>query len=200
MIFYVIDRCRRVEGIDQIILATSNDETDTKLTEYARSCGIHVFRGSLDNVQRRFFEAAVDNTLDVIIRVTGDNPLVSPELMEKLLKEWELSQAEYIAFKQCTYGTGAELFTLESFRHVINLHPTSYDKEHVTPPYYQRKELFATLFLDAPNELYGPDLCLSVDKEADFILMEKVYNKYSQDNYVLLKDVIQGVKDAKTLS
>jgi spore coat polysaccharide biosynthesis protein SpsF len=200
MIFYVIDRMKRVQGVDEIILATSDNPSDDTLASYAQECGIDAFRGSLNNVQKRFFDAAAEYCLDVVVRVTGDNPLISHELVDLLIQEWDRTLCDYIGFKECTLGTGAELFTFESFRTVVNQSETECQREHVTPYYYQTKNGFSVKYLCAPCSLYDADLRLTVDTQDDFFLMNKVYERYARNNYVNLEDVIQGVKDAKKSS
>lgn len=197
LIAHVIDRCARVGNVDDIILATSCETSDDILASYAREHGIGLYRGDLHDVQERFCMAAREYGLDLIIRVTGDNPLISPELMDMLIAARHASDRDYAAFRRCTYGTGAEIFTYESLMRARDISRTAYDREHVTPPYYQKKELFKTFFLDAPEELYAADLRLTVDTPADLCVLETLYRKYAQNEYVLLRDVIQGETDAK---
>jgi spore coat polysaccharide biosynthesis protein SpsF (cytidylyltransferase family) len=197
LIGHVIARCKRVGSVDAVILATSSDTTDDPLASFAKEQGVAIYRGELENVQNRFFMAAREYGLDLIIRVTGDNPLISPELMDMLIEGRARTDADYAGFSRCTYGTGAEIFTGESFMRVLSVSATAYDREHVTVPYYQKKELFKTVFFHAPDELYSERLRLTVDTYEDLVSMEKVYNTYAQDNYVLLRDVIRGEDDAQ---
>jgi len=192
LIYYVIDRVKRVVGIDAIIIATSSDPSDDCIADYAVKNDILVFRGDLDNVQKRYYDAAEKFSIDVIIRVTGDNPLVSPVLIQRMLNEWNETKVDYIAYTECIVGTGAELFTRSSFDKAIALSHSAYDFEHVTPPYYQKKDDFRTLFLKTPEEYRHDTLVVTVDTEKDLEFIRKIYKNFHKEGYVSLKNVISN--------
>ena len=197
LIFYVIDRVKRVAGVEQVILATSSDVTDDELARFAAEQSIAVFRGGLTNVQKRYYEAAKYFGVDVIVRVTGDNPLIAPELIQDMLMQWEECKADYIGYKKCIPGAGAELFTFRSFEKAMMLSHAPYEFEHVTPPYYERQEGFNTFFLVPPRQLQCEGLRLTVDTEEDFMFMRSLYETYAVDGYVSLIDVIQNYSTEK---
>ena len=192
LIYYVIDRVKRVEGIDSIIVATSSDPSDDCIVDYARENNVFVFRGALDNVQKRYYDAAKKFGSDIIIRVTGDNPLISPELVQHMLEKWHEKKVDYIAYKGCIVGVGAELFTRSSFEKVMALSHSPYEYEHVTPTYYQKRECFNTLFLDPPQEYKHDSLHVTVDTEEDLEFVRSMYEKYNRDGYVPLLSVIHN--------
>ena len=58
-----------------IIIATTTNESDNVIVEFAEKNGLKVFRGSENDVLSRYYYAAVENHLDIIIRITSDCPL-----------------------------------------------------------------------------------------------------------------------------
>ena len=192
MIRHVIDRLRRVKKVDEIILATSTDLTDDLVAAYAKENNINCFRGDLKNVQKRFYDAAKSVNADLIIRVTGDNPFISPELINDMLDVWQKEQPDYIGYAKCIYGIGAELFTMQSFERVIEESESEYDFEHVTPPYYQKKDKFKTKALIAPEEFCSDILRLTVDTEEDFKFAENIYFRYAENEYVDVRVVVRA--------
>ena len=200
LVYYVFDRMKRVSCADTIVLATSDDSSDDVLAAFAESVGINVFRGDLLNVQKRFYDAARAHSIDVIIRVTGDNPLISPVLVTRLCDVWDEKEPDYVSYSRCTLGTGAELFTFGSFENVVQNTSSDYGREHVTPRYYQTQGMYRLIPLDAPDELFCPGLRLTVDTEDDFIFMQRIYEEYIKNGFVPLSDVIQGECDVEKKS
>ncbi len=188
LIHYVVDRCFRVELADTVILATSSEKSDDPLAEWGRKeKNLKVFRGSLDNVCGRFYRAAESEGLGLVIRVTGDNPLISHELIDDLISRWEKEKPDYIGMRNVPLGIGSELFTFDSFAILNKTGLTPFEKEHVTPRYYNYPENWNLMFVD-----YGlPDMRLTVDTEEDFENMKKIYKKNAISGYVELSKVIK---------
>jgi spore coat polysaccharide biosynthesis protein SpsF len=193
LIVHVFDRLKRVHGVDNIILATSEEPEDDILINIATQEGVAVYRGSLKNVQQRFYDAAQHFKSDVIIRVTGDNPLIEPVLIQDMIKKWEKTPVDYIGYAQCIKGIGAELFTFSSFTKVVTLTVTDYEREHVTPPYYQKKGLFNILFLTPPPLYQNTLVQLTVDTERDLEFMQELYRQFYKHGFVSLPQVLEKV-------
>lgn len=194
IVWHVIDRCRRVAAVDEVILATSSDASDDPLAEWATKAGVPVFRGALDNVQKRFYDAMCAHKVDLVIRVTGDNPLISPELIDVMIQSWQESPVDYIGYSACIHGIGAELFTAKSFEKLREASRSDYDYEHVTPPYYQKKAQFSTRSLVAPPEYVHADLRLTVDTEEEYIFVKALCETYNVDGYVPLAELVADMR------
>ena len=85
MISLQIERIKRAKKIDKLILATSNQEEDNKLVEVCKNIGLHCFRGSLDNVLDRYYNAALTFKPIHIVRLTGDCPLIDPKIIDEVI-------------------------------------------------------------------------------------------------------------------
>ncbi len=77
LIFHVIERAKKIRGIDQVILATGNRPENQPLVEIAESMGISHFTGSENDVLGRFWESVKNINCDYIIIITGDNPFTN---------------------------------------------------------------------------------------------------------------------------
>ncbi|HWR41103.1 MAG TPA: glycosyltransferase family protein [Patescibacteria group bacterium] len=85
MLDWMIERVKRSRNIDQLVLATSREESDNPLAEYCQDKGIECFRGSLDDVLDRFYQAALQYRADHIVRLTADCPLLDPALLDQVI-------------------------------------------------------------------------------------------------------------------
>ena len=86
MIYHIINRVKKAKNIEQIILATSNLEPDKILLDIAKKSEIIGFAGNENDVLDRFYNATKKYTANPIIRITGDCPLVDPNLLDKMIE------------------------------------------------------------------------------------------------------------------
>jgi spore coat polysaccharide biosynthesis protein SpsF len=78
-----IMRTMKARSIDAIVVATTTDPSDDILEQYCLSTGVPCYRGSLPDVLDRMYHAAVQFHADVIIRLTGDCPLIDPDVIDR---------------------------------------------------------------------------------------------------------------------
>ena len=79
---WIVDRLRAVRDIDEIVIATSTAAADDALEAFAARHGVACVRGSQDDVVQRLLTAARQTGADAIVRITGDCPLVDPEIVD----------------------------------------------------------------------------------------------------------------------
>jgi len=85
MLLLQIERVRRARKIDKLVVATSNDPSDDGIEALCKQHGIDCFRGSLNDVLDRFYRAALTYNPEHIVRLTGDCPLIDPELVDSII-------------------------------------------------------------------------------------------------------------------
>ena len=81
---FLIERVRRSKSVDHIILATTDLPADNCLVELANKINLTIFRGSKDDVLDRYAKASMLTDAEVIVRLTGDCPLLDPQLIDQL--------------------------------------------------------------------------------------------------------------------
>ena len=88
MIQLLLERLSLSKMIDEIVVATSTDERNKKLQVVVSQLGFKVFQGSETDVLLRCFGAAKSVDADVIIRITGDCPLIDPFLADQCIERF----------------------------------------------------------------------------------------------------------------
>jgi len=78
LIQFQLERLRRCNQIDRLVLATSTDPSDDALADQVAQAGVAVFRGDLNDVLERFRACAAHERAKVVVRLTGDCPLADP--------------------------------------------------------------------------------------------------------------------------
>ena len=92
----VIDRTREIQGIHKIIIATSTDVEDDQIENFSKKENIEIYRGSLDDVASRALDTCVKYNLDKFVRICGDRPFFSPNLISELIELSNSSNFEII--------------------------------------------------------------------------------------------------------
>src|SRR5687768_5844723 len=86
MLHHLVTRLRAVESLDDIVLATTTKATDAPLVEFAAGAGVKVHRGSEEDVMARVIGAAEHGNADVIVEITGDCPIIDPDIVEQTIR------------------------------------------------------------------------------------------------------------------
>ena len=95
---WCLENSKKIRNVDEVILLTSNLKQDDKLAKYKFGKKYKVFRGSPENLIKRFIDAANKFKIDTIIRVTGDCPFISKEIMSSILSPTPKKQIGFLCF------------------------------------------------------------------------------------------------------
>ena len=136
MICHIINRVKKAKNIDQIILATSNTDTDKILLDIAKKFKIIGFAGDEKDVLDRFYNAAITYAANPIVRITGDCPLVDPILLDKMVEFYQANDYDYMSNTiERTFpdGLDIEIFSSEVLKISNKEAKWLSEREHVTP-------------------------------------------------------------------
>ncbi|NEO63206.1 MAG: NTP transferase domain-containing protein, partial [Moorea sp. SIO4G2] len=132
---YQIERLRRVKLADEIVIATTINQTDEPIVELCNSISIPYFRGSEEDVLARYYGAAVEHQADVVVRVTSDCPLIDPQVIDQVIQFYLDHQGEYDYVSnslQRTYprGMDTEVFSFAALDEAFHEASAQPDREH----------------------------------------------------------------------
>ena len=85
----VAARLSECKSLDDLVVATSTENTDDELASWCDNNQIKVFRGSLHDVLDRYYRAAIHYKAENIVRITGDCPLIDPQIVDKVVEEFQ---------------------------------------------------------------------------------------------------------------
>lgn len=183
MLQRVLERARAAKRVDQVVIATSTHAQDWPILSLADRLGYRAIAGSEHDVLSRYAEAARASYADVVVRITSDCPLLDPALMGKTIALFEQSGADYAANCCMPYsfprGVEAEVFSAEKLLLIDKVATQPYEREHVTPYFYQHPGQFRLEALVAEGELRRPDIRLCVDTAEDLSLVRKIYAHFA---------------------
>lgn len=136
LIGFMLERVKRAAEVHEIVLATSTDASDDELAATVRELGFGVFRGSLDDVLARFAGAAEGRGADVLVRLTGDCPLIDPALIDRAVKHLRHQGLDYVTNGEPAMypdGLDVEAFTQAALQRAFVEARLPSEREHVTP-------------------------------------------------------------------
>src|SRR5690606_22769534 len=84
-----ISRILKATKLDKLVVATSTSSDDDAIQDLCNKVGVSCFRGNLDNVLDRFYQCALLHHTENIVRLTGDCPLIDPEIINAVIKYFE---------------------------------------------------------------------------------------------------------------
>ena len=198
VIDWVIDRCAAAQGVDTVIVATTDLEGDDVLVEHLGDRDVTVIRGSSDDVLDRFRVAAEAVSSPVLMRVTADCPFVAPEILEAALGTLELTGADYVATGldgRFPRGLDAEAFRRATLLEVASEATDPEEREHVTPFIYRRQGRFACRPIDPPDWAARPDLRFTLDEPADLELASAVVDALGGDVHLPARSIIEHLSE-----
>ena len=176
MILRQIERLKRARAIDRLIVATSVGPEDDALADLCRQNGLECFRGSLDDVLDRFYQAAKGVQATHVMRLTGDCPLVDPEILDALIRLHLVEGNDYSnnTLEPCfPDGLDAEIMTLPCLEMTWQEAVLPSQREHVTSFIYQNPQRFKLGVLKGSRDFSG--LRWTVDEPEDFVFVSRIY-------------------------
>lgn len=191
MIEILIKRLSKSKLVHQIVVATSINDENTPLVNHLESMNIECEIGSEQDVLSRYYNAAKKNQVDVIVRITGDCPLVDANLVDRCIKEFIDKDVSYVSnVSPCTFpdGLDVEVFSFESLEDAYLNNTLSTEKEHVTPFIINSKNYKKS------NIKHSKDLSKSrwtVDEMLDFEVIKEVFDYFSPNIYFSWEEVFK---------
>lgn len=180
MLHHVIERVQQSELVDEIVIATTTHKRDDVIADEAVKCGVKVFRGDENDVLNRYYYAAKEYNIKVVIRIASDCPLIDPHVMDNIITYYLDGNYEIVTnassdLSQRTYprGLDVEVFSFDVLKNAFDHADKTYQREHVTPYIYENcKNIYFY-----KNDIDFSKYRWTLDTEEDLELITKVYER-----------------------
>jgi len=178
MIELLLGRLSKATLVDQIVVATSIDDRNNVLVDHVQKIGYACEQGSENDVMDRYIQAGKKHQADIVIRITGDCPLVDPVLVDECVQQFLDQDIDYLCNNYpptLPDGLDIEVFKLAALERAQEESDKLFDQEHVTP-YLRESGKFRTATIKNAEDFSS--LRWTVDEPADFVVVEKVFNNF----------------------
>ena len=199
MIELLIKRLSNSKIINQIVLATSSNDKDLPLVAHIKSMGYEVYIGDEDDVLDRYFNTAKIFNADVIIRITGDCPLIDSNIVDEVISGFIDSDADYGSNREPpSYpdGLDVEVISMDALEEAYKKAKENFQREHVTP-YIINSNAYKKFFLINPEDLSAERW--TVDEPEDFNVVQNIFNFFYPSLDFSWKEIMELRKNSPKL-
>ncbi len=200
LLLCLIERIRKVKRIDKVIIATTNNKKDNKIIKFCEENNVSFFRGSEENVMGRVLSAALQFKVDIIVEITGDCPIIDPEIISLVLNTHLENNSDYTSnnnIRSYPDGMDVQVFSTTILANSYKVVTTNLEKEHVTLE-IRKSSKYSKINLVASQNYFLPDLGLTLDEEQDYLLISSLF-KYFKNNNFGLKEILVYLNKNKKL-
>lgn len=193
---YQIERLRRANKIDELVLATTTNPLDDQLVDLCQAWGLNCFRGDEDDVLDRYYRAACKYEAEAVVRITSDCPLIDPDVVDRVIGCFceNAPDYDYVSnIMERTYprGMDCEVFSMAALSRAFEA-AVGGEREHVTQFMYNRQNGFRLLGVE-----HSSDQSIhrwTVDTVEDFELIKRILKAlYPQKPNFSLEDCLELV-------
>jgi len=191
IIYYVIKQLQNCKFLDEVVIATTDLPEDDILAYFVKDVGISIFRGSPNDVLDRYYQCAKKFSFSDIVRITSDNPLIDPTIVDLVIDKYLKGNFDYVTNsfpRTFPQGTETEVFSFITLEKTwMNAKKLS-EREHVTPYIYKNLDKFKISNVRYSENL--SNLRWTVDRENDFNLIQNLTTLIKK-RPILMNDILE---------
>jgi len=192
---HIIERLRRSKYIDQVVVATTVNETDDPIIELCNQLDCKYYRGSEDDVLDRVLKTAQSVNGDIIVEITGDCPVIDWRHVDHLIELFYSDKYDYAANiikRTFPRGFDTQVFPTKILEDVWKSTEDPKDREHVSFYIYTHPEKYLLGNWEAPKNIHHPELEITLDTKEDYELIKHIYDiLYTKNNDFSAEDVVE---------
>jgi len=190
---HIFNILKESQSIDDFAVLTTVLAEDDIIENICKENSIKVYRGSVHDVLDRFRMVAEILKPQRIIRVTGDDPLMDPEIIDKVVNEHITGDFDYTSnIIKRTYprGMDTEVIEYEALERSWKNTSDRDDHEHVTLYIRRNPNLFRMQNV-MKEGICLDELRLCIDTEEDSNLISEIYNNLYKNRPIKLGEVTE---------
>lgn len=188
LLAWVVRRAQRAKLIDHVVVATTINPEDDAVVDFCREQDFAYYRGSAYDVLDRYYQAAWEYRADVVVRITGDCPLIDPAMLDNNIRTFlkadpplDFAANRLPGERTVPIGLDIEICTMDGLRIAWSEAQLAHEREHVMPFFYEHPERFNILHIRHKPD-YG-HYRWTVDTLEDLELLHQVVTNFEDDTF-----------------
>ena len=173
LLWWIVEGARRSSKVDKIIVASSENKENDPLEIFCAENSVPLFRGSEEDVLSRFIELDKENEFDVVVRLTGDNPIVDLSTLNEVIEKHVTNKNDYTITSGLPLGMNIEVVAGHVLLKLQHEALSADDREHVTLCIRNSKR-YKTQSIDFTKHKNLQKLRLTIDYPSDFIVLSLI--------------------------
>ena len=196
MLELIIKRLRSSKKANDVIVATEEKSYDSFKNIFDKlKCSYFV--GSEEDVLNRYTKAAEKFNADIVVRATGDNPLVSIKALDMIVDYHINKNADLSHYDLLPYGSGVEVINYEALKYADDNSKDTFEHEHITQYHYRHTDKFKIENPKVIESFVMPELRTTVDTIEDYNNVCNIFNKYNNDIYIDVDTIISDIRNER---
>jgi spore coat polysaccharide biosynthesis protein SpsF len=184
MLQFMIERIKQSKYINEIIVATTINGTDNSIIELCKKINIKYYRGSEEDVLLRVLEAHQSVNSDIVVELTGDCPLIDPDIIDLAISTYLNNNADYVSnahIRSFPDGLDVQVFSFNLLAEIAKKAVTKNDRENVSSFIYESGK-YKLKEIIADKAIFWPDLRITLDDNGDYDLIANIIQKFYPNN------------------
>lgn len=187
---HVVKRIRACQTIADVVVATSSDATDDDIEVWCKSVNVSCYRGSLNDVLDRYYQAAILHGADAVVRITADCPAIDPTIVDEVVHEFLAGGYEFYGLAgEFPDGLDCTVFAFSALARAWREAVLPSEREHVGPYIEKHPGIFKSGSLKKFSGL--SHYRWTLDEPRDYEFLQRVFSRlYQPDQIFLASDVL----------
>ncbi len=174
----IMDRLKKVNFKKKIIILTSNNKSDAPIVKYCIKNKLIFFKGNLNNVYKRYYDAVKKYKVNEFIRISADSPLINPEIIDRAIKLYKKKKYEIVTnCMERTFpkGQSVEIINSNVFLNSYKFIKTKKNKEHIFTYFYKNRKKFK--IYNFKSKIIKNKVNHSIDTFKDYLILKDKIEK-----------------------
>jgi len=186
---FLVDRLYGAETLDETLVATTTLPQDDAIVDECKRLGVPWFRGSESDVLKRYYEAALASSAQIVVRVTADNPFTDPASIDRVVLHLRATGDAYGIETGLPVGTTGEALTFSALAFLTAVANQPVWREHVTLYLKEHPDSLPTAVLPSQPGCNRPDLSFTIDRTTDYEYVCKLAARLRSPHFPLNKAI-----------
>lgn len=181
LVDHVFERALLSKLIDKVVVAVPATPDNEQIVQRAERLGLGIFRGSENDLVKRYYDAAVGFKADIVVRMCADNPLIHASEIDRNIRFFLDHKYDFVSNvgpvmgNDYPDGLGAEVFNFAALKWIHENMHDAYCREHVHENFYRNKNRFKIGTLMCPKEFAYPDIVLDINTKEEYDFISKLF-------------------------
>lgn len=197
LLYRMYERVKYSKLAGEIVIATTNDQSDDKVEELCKEYSIECFRGHPTDLLDRHYQAAKLFNADAVVKIPSDCPLIDPNIIDRVLQFYidNVENYDFVSnLHPATYpdGNDVEIISFNSLKIAWENAKRELEREHTTPYFWENPDIFNIGNVVWETCLdYSMSHRFTIDYEKDYNFIKQVYDElYPINNKFALHDIL----------
>lgn len=193
---HIVDRCKLARTVDTVVIATTSDTSDDAVCRILPDC---TYRGSAEDVLDRYYQTARQFGLDIIVRLTADNPCVDYDTIDRMVKRHIARENNYTRTVGLPMGVNLQIVSFDALETAWKQSTDRYDREHVLPYIARNEKQFKVDIAEIKVTESFQKVRLTMDYPSDYAMMNFIFSNF-RNHAFSLAEIAQLLEDHSWIS